>query len=162
MPVLFWYSLHICIVNLEAPPHHFVSIVSFRCLLSWRSRSDIVVDYKMLKQTFYFNSLLLLPNGFPMATIWQPKLYDPDERKRTFWRAYKEDSNQTAHPRSLIWVFVVRIEELHLWLSKNARSEDPDQIAWICWPFWIFNGRTCPKVLFLTLRPEHQTFLLRA
>ena len=38
---------------------------------------------------------------------------------------------------------------------QNASSEDSDQTARMRRLIWIFAGRTCPKLRFLTLRPIH-------
>ena len=69
-------------------------------------------------------------------------------RKRTFWRALNKDLNQPAHPRSLIRVFAVRLKKHCARAIQNAPSEDSDQTARI----WIFAGRSCPKVRYLTFR----------
>ena len=72
-------------------------------------------------------------------------------RKRTFW----QDPNQ---PHRAVWLESL----LSVWRNivllaiKNVPSEDYDQTAnmrklfWIS-EFWIFAGRTCSNVRFLTL-----------
>ena len=68
-----------------------------------------------------------------------------------------EDSNQLAHPYSLIRFFLVRMKKLHPWLSKCAQ--------WRFWSdcantqaIWIFAVRTCPKVRFLIVRCDQLNF----
>ena len=64
-------------------------------------------------------------------------------RKRTFWRAPNEESNNPAHPRILItWRIFASLA------IQNAPSEDSDQTARMRRLIWIFAGRTWPKVFF--------------
>ena len=78
-------------------------------------------------------------------------------RKRTFLHAHNEDSDQPAHPRSLIRVFIVRMKELcilgypkctqwRFWSDCANAQADSHRLI------WIFTGCTCSKVRFLTLR----------
>ena len=69
--------------------------------------------------------------------------------KWTFWWSPNEDSNQPAHPRSLIRVFIVRMMKLHSRPSKNAPSENYDQTARMRRLIWIFTVRARMMCIFL-------------
>ena len=56
------------------------------------------------------------------------------------------------HIRTALSVFVVRMKKLSSFAFQNAHSEDSDQTARMRRLMWIFSGRTCPKLRFLTLR----------
>ena len=62
--------------------------------------------------------------------------------------APKDDLNQTAYPRCLIKVFVVRMTKLRILTIQHAPSEDPNQTALIL----MFAETTCPNVRCLTLQ----------
>ena len=70
-------------------------------------------------------------------------------RKRTFWHMRSTKTQISLRIRA-VWLESV----LSTWRNfasmaiRNAPSEDSDQTARI----WIFAGRTCPKVRFLTLQ----------
>ena len=79
-------------------------------------------------------------------------LFDPQhEETYRLTCAPNKDSDQTAHPRSLIRVFVVRMKKLCILGYPNAPSEDSDQTARMRRLIWIFALRTNPKVRFLML-----------
>ena len=61
-------------------------------------------------------------------------------------------SNQPAHLRSVISVFVVRMKNSASMAIQNMTSEDSDQTARMRSLIRIFAGHTCPKLSFLTLR----------
>ena len=74
-------------------------------------------------------------------------------RKNTFLTcASNKDSNQPAHLRSLIRVFIACIMKLHILGYPNVLSEDTDLTAQMCRLIWIFVGDTCLKICFQTLR----------
>ena len=84
-------------------------------------------------------------------------------KKRSFWHfemcTQQRDSDQTAHSRSLIRIFTVRIR-----IDKGAKflhadNEDSEQAARMRRLIWVFVGRTWQKVHFLILRIK-LTFLL--
>ena len=65
-----------------------------------------------------------------------------------------EDSDRTAHSRSLIRVFVVRMKKLCILgypkcAQRRFRSACTNEMRRL---IWIFAGRACPKVRFLTLK----------
>ena len=66
--------------------------------------------------------------------------------------APNEDTDQPAHPRSLIRVFVVRMKKPCFLAIQNAPNEDSDQTARKRRLVWILAWRTCQTVRFLTLR----------
>ena len=56
-----------------------------------------------------------------------------------FWHALNEHSNQPAHPRSLIWVFVVRMNKLYiLGCTKCALNEYSNQPVHPRCLIWVF------------------------
>ena len=78
-----------------------------------------------------------------------PDKYQPRSQKTYLLTcAPKEDSNQPAHLRSLIWVFVVRLEKLCILGNLKCASEDSDQTARMRKLIWIFAEYTCQKVFF--------------
>ena len=71
------------------------------------------------------------------------------ERTNLPTSAPNKDSNQPAHPHSLIRVCVVRMKKLDIAKDvKSAPSKDSDQIAQMRSLILIFAGRTCLKVSF--------------
>ena len=56
--------------------------------------------------------------------------------------AISEDSDQPAHPRSLIRVFAVRRMKLWVYIIIE-HSEDSDQSVWMRKLIWVFAERTC-------------------
>ena len=64
-----------------------------------------------------------------------------DMRKCTFWCASSKDSNQPAHPCSLIRVFVVRLKKLCIIGYPYVTSDDSDQTVNTSRLIWIFTGR---------------------
>ena len=102
----------------------------------------------------------------PSQSMWPKENLNRNVRKCTLWRAPNEHSNQPAHARSLIRVFVVRTKKLCI-LGYPKCSQDSDQTVQMRRLMCIFDGRLCPKVLFKTLRPiflrcasNHRTFAL--
>ena len=105
-------------------------------------KTFISIWYRSLKNCQYFHKnktinkfmALLMLNGVPFSTARllcvpfhrkfvlllnriAPEM-SRNVRKRTCRRAPNEDSNQPAHPRSLISFFIARMKNLHPWLSK--------------------------------------------
>ena len=76
----------------------------------------------------------------------------PFVSKRTCWRVRpNEDSDQSAHPRSLIRVVGVRMKKLCIFAIQNVSNENFNQTARMRRLIWNFTGRTCPEERFLTL-----------
>ena len=63
--------------------------------------------------------------------------------------APNEDSNQPAHPRSLIRVLVLCMKKPCILCYQITPSEDSDQPAHSRRLIWIIAGRTGPEVRFL-------------
>ena len=77
-------------------------------------------------------------------------IFEPHcEKTYLLARAFSEVLNQPAHPRSLIRIFVVCRKKLCI---QNAPNKDSDQTARMRRLIWIFAGRRCPKVTFLSMR----------
>ena len=72
----------------------------------------------------------MLQNAIFVANDRQCKLYDP-HRKQMYLLicASNEDSNQHAHPRSLIRIFIVRRKKLCILCYPNTPKKDSDQNA---------------------------------
>ena len=62
------------------------------------------------------------------------------------------DSDQPGHPASLIRVFAVRMKKAWALATHWAHSEDSDQTGRIPRLIWVFAGRTCHFVGFVTMR----------
>ena len=79
--------------------------------------------------------------------------YEP-LRQKTYLRACapSEDSDQTAHSRSLIRIFTGRILNSQGCNFLRSDNEDSNQTALMRRLIWVFGGCTCQKVRFLTLR----------
>ena len=65
--------------------------------------------------------------------------------------APSEDSDQPAHSRSLIRIFTGRILDSHWCWVSSCGHRNYDQTSQMRWLIWVFVGRTCQKVRFLTL-----------
>ena len=74
------------------------------------------------------------------------------QRETTYLPTYalNKESNQYAHPRSQIRVFVVHMKKICILGYQNEPSKDSDQTAQMRSLIRIFAGRKCPKVRFLT------------
>ena len=60
--------------------------------------------------------------------------------------ASSEDSDQPAHPRSLIRVFAARLRRIGSLATHRVPCENSDQTARMRRLIWVFIGRTCNLV----------------
>ena len=74
-------------------------------------------------------------------------------RKRTFWHV-RPKKTQISLCNCAVWSEFPLSTRRHFapLAIQNAHNEDSNQTAWMRRLIWIFAGRTCPKVRFLTLR----------
>ena len=79
------------------------------------------------------SALIFIPEETPYEPQWEKSYF-------LTW-APNEDSNQPAHPRSLISQHCPHEEAI-----QNAPSETSDQTAWMHRLTWVFVWRTIPKV----------------
>ena len=93
-------------------------------------------------------NMLWVLNHFPKAPIHEPYIYVPQHQNTYLWpSAPSQASDQPLHLFSLIKTFSVHKDSF-----SHADNKDSDQTAWMRRLIWVFVGRTCQKVFYLTLQ----------
>ena len=110
----------------------------------WGCNSKNIVQLLVVNQVFEFAIIIIWGRTCPFIARPGVKRINEPQREKTYLLtcALKEDSDQPAHPRSLIRVFVVRMMKLCILGCPNcAQSRFLSDCP----------GGKCQKVHFLTL-----------
>ena len=135
-------------------------MLALKCVLifSWK---QIRIAFSGRKITWQVQSYLsekrtttTKQNKTKQKTTKERTLSYKQQRQNTYHRTCtrSEDSDQPAHSRSLIRIFIWRILDSQGYKVLHADNVDSDQCELMRKLIWVFVGRICPKVSFLKLR----------
>ena len=112
---------------------------------------EVRVSRSILKSPLDFEITRVGCNFATVQEPWSQKIYH-----RTC--APNEGSYHPAHPRSLIRALLSTQRNFASLAIQNAPSKDSNQTARTRRRIWIFAGRTCLNIRFLTLRLHWTSF----
>ena len=107
--------------------HDVISTLIRRCISVMCLQGKVSSDRQQVRG--YIDLIL---TGRMFYIVWRCRIEPQREKTYLLTCVPDKDSNQPAHPRSLIVVIVVFMKKLASLAIQNAPSEDSDQTARLC------------------------------